>query len=404
MERKFLWSVAVGLVPLLIWISVRWQDILYSFRIPMLGELAGLEGITYMAASLLISARLGFVDRLFGGLDKAYAVHSTFGQMSLIFLLAHPVLLLGRYAQTVSDYAKFLWISGWLEKDAGVVALYSLIAGVSAALFFRFRYELWKMLHKLMYPIFLVGAYHSLFISSSFTSSPIARAYVVSMSATGAVSGLYAVLREYFAGRDALVSGVRKISNGIHEVEFDIKLDFKPGQFVFVKFLRKGMNEWHPFSIVSRPGENLRIAVKSVGDFTSMVGSLGKGDRAKVDGPYGGFTPDKGGRKQLWIAGGIGVTPFVSMSHSAKDVVMYYSVRTKGDLIYLGVLKKNVKVVPVVTSKDGRLTAERIASEVPDFRERVVYLCGPPGMMRSLEKGLRKLGARTFVYERFGMR
>jgi len=92
-------------------------------------------------------------------------------------------------------------------------------------------------------------------------------------------------------------------------------LQFNPGQFVFISFNQESLSESHPFPISSGPDENLlRITIKNLGDYTkTLTEKLQKGTIAKIEGPYGVFsyknTPNE---NQIWIAGGIGITPFVS--------------------------------------------------------------------------------------------
>ena len=133
-----------------------------------------------------------------------------------------------------------------------------------------------------------------------------------------------------------------------HVTEFVLEplgtpLAFAPGQFVFVSFrssrstsvhpfelsferqvfsIRAGesRNQFHPFSITSAPDEpTLRITVKAVGDYTRALRLLEAGAEAVVEGPYGSFSRGTGREpRQIWIAGGIGVTPFLSMARSLE--------------------------------------------------------------------------------------
>lgn len=82
------------------------------------------------------------------------------------------------------------------------------------------------------------------------------------------------------------------------------------------------------------------MTIKASGDYTDrLVESLRPGVPARIAGPFGGFTYETGGHEQIWIAGGIGVTPFISWLRSLegsfdRDVDFYYSVRGPSDAVY----------------------------------------------------------------------
>jgi ferredoxin-NADP reductase/cytochrome c553 len=206
-------------------------------------------------------------------------------------------------------------------------------------------------------------------------------------------------------------------------------LDFDPGQFVFVSFrsaslserfrpfdlsirrqvfsIRPGeaSNQFHPFSITSAPDERtLRITVKAVGDYTRALRSLEEGAGAVVEGPYGSFSHHGlPAREQLWLAGGIGVTPFLSMARSLRfanepAVDFYYCVEHAEEAHFLDELhelaarRDDFRVSLVPRDEAGFLTADRLAQETGDLAEREILICGPPGMIDSLRAQLTAQG------------
>lgn len=116
---------------------------------------------------------------------------------------------------------------------------------------------------------------------------------------------------------DYQVSSVREVGQGFTEiclVPLGRPAAFAPGQFAML-FL-EGKEGWHrhPFTISSSPQDKvLRFAVKALGDGTSELADIVRpGVPAVIGGPFGRFSHDKGTSTQVWIAGGIGVTPFLS--------------------------------------------------------------------------------------------
>lgn len=102
------------------------------------------------------------------------------------------------------------------------------------------------------------------------------------------------------------------------------------------------MSEPHPFTISSSPKEkNLRFTIRIAGDYTQyLYNHLRPGVIAVVEGGYGMMDYRRGGKEQIWIAGGIGVTPFLSWirdmpQESGHDIDFFYTVRTKDEALFL---------------------------------------------------------------------
>jgi predicted ferric reductase len=188
---------------------------------------------------------------------------------------------------------------------------------------------------------------------------------------------------------------------------------------VFLAF--GGASGWqrHPFSIASAPTERrLEVAVKAVGDFTrDLHDTLRPGTPAKAAGPFGGFDYRLGGRDQMWIAGGIGITPFMSWIRGLdatfdRHVDFYYSIACDADALYLDEIDAADAEHPtfhphiVYTDRDGLLTAQQAAGGRPRGAEVWVYLCGPPQMTAALASGFHDLGVTPshLRWEQFDIR
>ena len=181
---------------------------------------------------------------------------------------------------------------------------------------------------------------------------------------------------------------------------------YTPGQFVFISFISGNISsEAHPFSLASSKPDEIKIIIKNLGDYTASVQKLTAGTPAKIEGPYGNFSyTDYYLKRQIWIAGGIGITPFIGMSQalavsqSAVCVDLYYCAKTEEELVLFDELKNNaanypgLTVIPFCGNKDGRLNAKIITERSAGWHTADFLLCGPPVMMKSLRKQLVENG------------
>jgi predicted ferric reductase len=139
---------------------------------------------------------------------------------------------------------------------------------------------------------------------------------------------------------------------------------------------------------------------------------------AVLEGPYGMFDYKTGGAKQIWIAGGIGLTPFLSFvremdGNLAHDVDFYYCVRHPEEILFLDELQSAAQKNPRLnlhvrcSSKDGSLTIEHILADIGgDVKGHHVYLCGPLPMTQAFESKFLAMGVPQghIHYEEFNFR
>jgi predicted ferric reductase len=182
-----------------------------------------------------------------------------------------------------------------------------------------------------------------------------------------------------------------------------------PGQFALVYIEAKDGWHRHPFTIASAPTERLlRVTVKALGDYTSSLRDLLEpGMPAVIGGPHGRFNHAKGTRHQAWIAGGVGVAPFLSWMRALDhhrppgEVDLYYAF-TGGpapfadELVAIAATTPDVRVHLVDSAVSGRLTADRVVDEAGVLpADLSVFMCGPNPMLRDLQAGLRQRGVRA---------
>jgi predicted ferric reductase len=169
-----------------------------------------------------------------------------------------------------------------------------------------------------------------------------------------------------------------------------------------VTFHQRGLREPHPFTVSNAPSEEtLRLTIRSAGRFTTRVHrELEPGRHATVEGGYGMLDHALGRPRQIWVAGGIGITPFLSRLRAGvpdRSIDLFYVVRRREDALFRSEIESHaeVRVHLVVTSEAGRLTAERVAATVGRVDDVDVYLCGPEPMTAGLAAGFRRLGVHA---------
>lgn len=167
------------------------------------------------------------------------------------------------------------------------------------------------------------------------------------------------------------------------------------------------------FSIASAPAEStLQIATRMRDTaFKRVLGALDPGAALKLRGPMGKFTlPDDESQPVVLLAGGIGITPFMSMlreeerRRSKRERVLLYSNRTPADAPFLGELEAMAQraagmrlvcpmtdAVPAAGTWGGMADPEFLAREAPASSGAIHYLAGPPAMVASLRKALAAL-------------
>jgi predicted ferric reductase len=308
--------------------------------------------------------------------------------------------------RVLSLFGYFLPGSGWAI-DLGKVALTLMGISLLVSMFADIDYESLKKIHKFLGLFMILGGFHAYLTRSNLYNLPLLRYYtMILLTASTALYLNTSLMGNVLAKKFKYeVKKVNRLSDTITQIimePVEEPMEFEPGQFVFTRFRQDNFDEVHPFSIVSSPDEkDLSICVKSLGDYTSRMRDLEEGTLAIVEGAYGGFLVKRRTPEQIWIAGGIGITPFLSMLSEVKRwkfrVHLYYSYSASGDESLIGLIRDradddSIKLTVLNTREIGRITVDRIMRDYPDFKEKSYCICGPSAMNEEFKIKLRRAG------------
>lgn len=199
--------------------------------------------------------------------------------------------------------------------------------------------------------------------------------------------------------------------------------DYQPGQYIGIGLLIDGRWRWRSYSLTSSPrsgGRTITITVKAMPEgflSTHLVGGVAPGTIVRLAAPQGNFVmPDPATAKVLFLTGGSGITPVMSMLRTLvrrdqiTDVIHVHSAPTEADVMFGGELAAlqgshaSYRLHLRTTRTQGRLDLSRLDEIVPDWRERQAWACGPEGMLNDAERVWGQAGIADELHlERFAV-
>lgn len=197
--------------------------------------------------------------------------------------------------------------------------------------------------------------------------------------------------------------------------------DYQPGQYIGIGLLVDGRWRWRSYSLTSpavRGSRTITITVKAMPEgflSTHLVGGVAPGTIVRLAAPQGNFVmPNPAPASVLFITGGSGITPVMSMLRTLArrdqitDIVHLHSAPTESDLLFATELaqlqraQSGYRMRLRLTREQSRLDLSRIADEVPDWRDRQAWACGPEGMLNAAERAWSEAGIADRLHlERF---
>jgi len=397
--------------------SIRYKFGLYQILL-RIGKLSGVTAGILVFCQVLLVSRLKILDRIFS-LNRIYNLHRINGITIAFLALLHPILVIASEKFTLFSFEQRYW-----PEFLGVGVLVLIVVLVITAnwrLIFGLAYNKWLRFHRFGTVLAITLMFiHILFVSETFKSG-LPR---VSVFVAGGITLLLIIkllYRRFFSCKEKfVVSNIEPVGKNTYSVDVDPYkgqgLVYIPGQFAFITPVSEHVpKEEHPFTIASSPSRSgtLQFVIRSLGDWTNKINRLKIGDPVCIDGPYGLFS------HMIWpandpvimIAGGIGITPMLSMlryladTNDPRKVLLIWSNKTREHIVFpeefedLERRLQEFRIVHVMTGntieddKEMRLDKvklERLLAECS--RKSRVFICGPSGMMDDVSRALKKIG------------
>lgn len=402
-------------------------------------NLTGILAMGAMSVGIILATRPVAIESFVGGLDKSYRLHKWLGITALVVSIIHwgwaqiPRWMVGwgwlvkpakkpRVEESVEIF-RFLRSQRGLAEQIGEWAFYAAVVLIVLALVKRFPYRHFFKTHRVLAIVYLFLVFHTVVLMKfSYWGSALGPLMGVLMTG-GSVAALVSLFRKVGAGRRAvgvIDELVRYTDNRVLKVGLALKDRWpghEAGQFAFVTF--NPAEGPHPFTISSawHNDGKMFFLIKGIGDYTApLPATLKVGDGVTVEGPYGRFSFAGSKPRQIWVAGGIGITPFIARMQAlakvpdGKDIDLFYSTSAP-DAAFIDKVKRRaeeagVRLHVLLAGTDGRLTVDRLCEAVPGWQSADIWFCGPAGFGQALRDGLaaRGMSPDDFHQELFEMR
>ncbi|GAF03096.1 ferredoxin reductase family protein [Saccharicrinis fermentans] len=414
----------------------------YDLFTKSLDQFTGVIAFSAMTFSMILATRHLWLEKRLNGLDKIYRLHKWLGIIAFSFSIMHwlvaklpdwwlrldnLITLDAISGATVSDTepSAFEQLLETLEVSAhqvGEYAFYLTVLFLIMALLKKIPYHIFAKTHIVMAVIYLALVFHSFALMYiEYWTEPIGITMAILM-VLGTVSSVIVLLGQVGKKQktEGFIQSIKSYSD-MNMFELIVRSDkwkgHNAGQFAFLKLEKREPS--HPFTISSawdRNTPNISFTIKALGDYTNtLANKLKIGDSIVVEGPYGNFTFNDNKESQIWIGGGVGITPFLARMEglgqlSNMQKIDFFYAAYKLDATLEGQLQQlataaNINLHLFEASKSALISGEHIRNTISDWVSASVWFCGPSKMGKSIKKDFKTNGFKAkFHQELFEMR
>jgi len=382
----------------------------------LLAKTGSLAGTTLLVWQMLLGFR-GFVARIVSDLLWVLGLHKQVGKYGALLILLHPIFITAYYAEKYGYNlleADFSTTFGtFVAVGMGGLAILAAIV-LTSLLRRRINYRFWYTVHLTSYAMVPAVLIHGLAIGSTIRSGALGYFWVALCGLVGILWICRALARLGMGTHRFRVTRVRRVADNTTEITMTPerprdRIAPQVGQFAYV---RPGWGGYaRPFTL-SRYDEasgSVAITVKALGHTSDRLQRTTVGETLHIDGPYGVFGQEAiaTDRQVVMIAGGIGITPFVRLAeylaHEAprRKPVLFYAAASRAAMAYGDELSSMPHLMFVPLAADERRTHDKRKLITVDHLKQHLevplgdcefLLCGPPAMIRGLERALRAAG------------
>jgi predicted ferric reductase len=379
----------------------------------------GYSGLAMMGLQFGLTARFRYVTALWGE-DVIYHFHRQISQIAVGLVVAHALIM-------AATRPEMFALSDLRDVPLGAVFAFvsvgCLIVLVVTALWrvkLKIPYEMWHLSHIVLAVVAVTAGIVHMVGWAYYLSDPWKRTLWIALTLFWIALLLYVrIFKPLFRLRQPYrVAQVRPelgdTTTLVMLPEGHPGFRFRPGQFGWLTIWGSPFKiTGHPFSFSSSAEAKdgrVEMSIRKLGDFTMDIDKVPLGQRVYLDGPYGAFTIGHPADMHVLIAGGVGITPMMSMIRTLADrgdkrpVVLLYGSKDWESITFrdeLEALKArlNLNVVHVLakppvgwTGEQGFINAEMFTRHLPPpYADHEYFICGPNLMMDAIEDAMGKL-------------